>query len=151
MLSSIKSGKVFYGILWVLGEYIEDNDGITMVVQEVQKVIGELPIGASKQRALEETNGGKDEKEKNTEGAAGSSDFHMLRIGYFQIWAFSSGLNIMLTEVFVSHLIEFRSCGFVRASLNHLPHCEGDLRQTRPNKRLRENFREHSEDSLLLY
>jgi coatomer subunit beta len=63
---------VFRGILWVLGEYVEDNEGITAVVQEVRKVIGELPIGASEQRALEETNGGEDEKEKNAEGAAGS-------------------------------------------------------------------------------
>ena len=36
-------------------------------------MIGELPIGASEQRALEETNGGEDEKVKGTEGAAGSS------------------------------------------------------------------------------
>jgi coatomer subunit beta len=56
-LSSIESGEVFHRILWVLGKYIEDNEGITVAVQEVWKVIRELPIGASKQRALEEMNG----------------------------------------------------------------------------------------------
>ena len=56
MLSSIKSHKEFHGILWVLGEYVEDNEGIAAVVQEVQKVIRELPIRVSNQRALEKMN-----------------------------------------------------------------------------------------------
>jgi coatomer subunit beta len=72
ILPSIKPGKVFRGILWVFGESVEDKKGITAVVQEVRKAIGDLPVGASERRALEETNGGEDEKEKNVEGAAGS-------------------------------------------------------------------------------
>ena len=39
-------------------------------MQEIRKVIGEIPIGASEQRALDEANGGEEEKEKAAEGAA---------------------------------------------------------------------------------
>jgi coatomer subunit beta len=67
-LSSIKSGKVFRGILWILGEYVEDQEGVENVIGEVRKVIGELPIGASEQRALDDVGGGEEDTEKGKEG-----------------------------------------------------------------------------------
>jgi coatomer subunit beta len=56
-LPSIKSGKVFRGILWILGEYVEGAGDIENALVEVRKVIGEIPIGASEQRALDEVSG----------------------------------------------------------------------------------------------
>jgi coatomer subunit beta len=56
-LPSIKSGKVFRGILWILGEYVEEAGNIEAALAELRKVIGEIPIGASEQRALDEVSG----------------------------------------------------------------------------------------------
>ncbi|KAF8890105.1 coatomer protein [Infundibulicybe gibba] len=77
-LPEIKSGKVFRGILWILGEYVEDVADILTTIQEIRKVLGEIPILASEQRLLDEASreggdggeGGEDkEKEKpKTEG-----------------------------------------------------------------------------------
>ncbi|KAL0952200.1 hypothetical protein HGRIS_008809 [Hohenbuehelia grisea] len=61
-LSEIKSGKVFRGVLWILGEYVESADDIHRAMQEIRKVIGEIPILSSEQRLLDEA-GGEDEAE----------------------------------------------------------------------------------------
>ncbi|KAF8204126.1 coatomer protein [Pholiota molesta] len=53
-LPEIKSGKVFRGVLWILGEYVE----------AIRKVLGEIPILASEQRLLDEAAGRDEEKEK---------------------------------------------------------------------------------------
>ncbi|KAK2462886.1 hypothetical protein APHAL10511_005084 [Amanita phalloides] len=53
-LTEIKSGKVFRGVLWILGEYIEEADDIQNAVREVRKVLGEIPILASEQKLLDE-------------------------------------------------------------------------------------------------
>ena len=55
-LSDVKSGKVFRGVLWILGEYVESAPEILEAFQEVRKVIGEVPILASEQRLLDATN-----------------------------------------------------------------------------------------------
>jgi len=70
-LSEIKSGKVFRGVLWILGEYVESIADIQSAMREVRKVIGEIPILASEQRLLDEAGGNADEeeeKEKPKEG-----------------------------------------------------------------------------------
>jgi len=46
-LSEIKSGKVFRGVLWILGEYVESIADIQSAMREIRKVIGEIPILAS--------------------------------------------------------------------------------------------------------
>lgn len=56
-LPEIKSGKVFRGILWILGEYVETVPDIQATVREVRKVLGEIPILASEQRLLDEATG----------------------------------------------------------------------------------------------
>ena len=84
-LSSIESGEVFYRILWVLGKYIKDNEGITVAVQEVWKVIRELPIRASKQRALEEMKGGEDEKERILKGGRFKNNGEAKSVGRWNI------------------------------------------------------------------
>jgi coatomer subunit beta len=71
-LPEVKSGKVFRGILWILGEYVESVDDIQVTMHEIRKVIGEIPILASEQKLLDEANGGTvevgEEKEKPKEG-----------------------------------------------------------------------------------
>lgn len=59
-LGEIKSGKVFRGVLWILGEYVEGVADIQSTLQEVRKVLGEIPILASEQRLLDEAGGGAD-------------------------------------------------------------------------------------------
>jgi coatomer subunit beta len=61
----IRSGKVFRGALWIVGEYVTELEGacyfvctefvvmlvsdIQDTIQEIRKVIGEIPILASEQ------------------------------------------------------------------------------------------------------
>ncbi|TEB32452.1 coatomer beta subunit [Coprinellus micaceus] len=75
-LTEIKSGKVFRGVLWIVGEYAEEAEGIQEAMGAVRKVIGEIPILASEQRLLDEANGGADDGEggedKEKEKAAAS-------------------------------------------------------------------------------
>ena len=56
-LPEIKSGKVFRGILWILGEYVESVADIQSTMQEIRKVLGEIPILASEQRLLDAAGG----------------------------------------------------------------------------------------------
>jgi coatomer subunit beta len=63
-LSEIKSGKVFRGVLWILGEYVESITDIQSTMREIRKVIGEIPILASEQRLLDAAGGGGDEEEE---------------------------------------------------------------------------------------
>ncbi|KAG8967330.1 coatomer subunit beta [Tulasnella sp. 419] len=67
----IKSGKVFRGALWIIGEYCSEPQDINEAVQAVRKVLGEIPILASEQRLLDAA-GGDEEKDKEL-AAAGSS------------------------------------------------------------------------------
>jgi coatomer subunit beta len=63
-LPEIKSGKVFRGILWILGEYVESVSDIQSTMREVRKVLGEIPILASEQRLLDAAGGDEEEAEK---------------------------------------------------------------------------------------
>lgn len=54
-LGEIKSGKVYRGVLWILGEYTENVPEIQEIFRELRKVLGEIPMLASEQRLLEET------------------------------------------------------------------------------------------------
>ena len=58
----IKSGKVFRGALWIVGEYCETAQDIKEAIQQVRNVIGEVPILAAEERAVE---GDKDEGESH--------------------------------------------------------------------------------------
>ncbi|KAH6911094.1 coatomer beta subunit [Coprinopsis sp. MPI-PUGE-AT-0042] len=67
-LGEIKSGKVFRGVLWILGEYTEGADNIQEAMREVRKVLGEIPILASEQKLLDEASGGgEDDEDKEKE------------------------------------------------------------------------------------
>lgn len=66
-LPEIKSGKVYRGVLWILGEYVESADEILETFQEVRKVIGEIPILAAEQRLLDEASIDDEERKEGDE------------------------------------------------------------------------------------
>ncbi|CAK5279339.1 unnamed protein product [Mycena citricolor] len=61
-LNEIKSPKVFRGVLWILGEYLESVEDIQSAMQEIRKAVGEIPIVASEQRMRDEAASGETEE-----------------------------------------------------------------------------------------
>lgn len=53
-LSEVRSGKVYRGLLWVIGEYSLEADDIRDAWKQIRASLGEIPIVASEQRLLEE-------------------------------------------------------------------------------------------------
>ncbi|CAE6515933.1 unnamed protein product [Rhizoctonia solani] len=51
--SEIKSGKVFRGGLWIVGEYCSGASEIESVFEKIREVLGEIPILAAEQRLLD--------------------------------------------------------------------------------------------------
>ena len=62
--SEIKSGKVFRGAMWIVGEYCTGAADIKRAIFELRKVIGEIPILASEQRLLDEAEAADETPEK---------------------------------------------------------------------------------------
>ncbi|KAM0751934.1 Coatomer, beta subunit [Meredithblackwellia eburnea MCA 4105] len=52
--SEIKSGKVFRGALWIVGEYGATVEDIKDAMRQIRAVLGEVPILASEQRLLDQ-------------------------------------------------------------------------------------------------
>ncbi|KAI8831069.1 adaptin N terminal region-domain-containing protein [Chytriomyces cf. hyalinus JEL632] len=50
----MKTGRVFRGALWIMGEYTLDAGSIEASFKKIRESLGELPIMASEQRLLEE-------------------------------------------------------------------------------------------------
>ncbi|KAG2022462.1 coatomer beta subunit [Coprinopsis cinerea AmutBmut pab1-1] len=100
-LTEIKSGKVFRGVLWIIGEYTEGVDNIQEAMQEIRKVLGEIPILASEQRLLDEASGGAEEESEEKEKPAVSTRPRVLADGtYATETAFStSSANARLEAV----------------------------------------------------
>lgn len=89
-LPEIKSGKVFRGVLWILGEYVENVADIQGTMREVRKVLGEIPILASEQRLLDDASeeaageeGEDKEKEKEKVKAEGGGRPRVLADGTY--------------------------------------------------------------------
>ncbi|KAJ3571546.1 hypothetical protein NP233_g3685 [Leucocoprinus birnbaumii] len=108
-LPEIKSGKVFRGILWIIGEYVETLPAITETMREIRKVLGEIPILASEQRLLDEAGGDgptndqegeSKEKEKEKAKAEGAGRPRVLADGtYATETAFTSAAVARLEAV----------------------------------------------------
>ncbi|EJF67089.1 coatomer protein [Dichomitus squalens LYAD-421 SS1] len=99
-LPEIKSGKVYRGILWILGEYAEQTAEIEEVLRELRKVLGEIPILASEQRLLEEAAGAEDGEERKDEVRAEASKPKVLADGtYASESAFTSVSSARLEAV----------------------------------------------------
>ncbi|KAF5385158.1 hypothetical protein D9615_000914 [Tricholomella constricta] len=105
-LPEIKSGKVFRGILWILGEYVETVPDIQSTMREIRKVLGEIPILASEQRLLDDAtadDGAAEEgedKEKEKAKAEGTGRPRVLADGtYATETAYSSTTTARLEAV----------------------------------------------------
>ncbi|KAL9476323.1 hypothetical protein ACSS6W_006164 [Trichoderma asperelloides] len=68
-LSEVRAGKVYRGILWIIGEYSLEEKDIRDAWKGIRASLGEIPIVASEQRLLEE----QDSDEKNDEQTNGNS------------------------------------------------------------------------------
>ncbi|KAJ3129431.1 coatomer subunit beta [Physocladia obscura] len=51
----MKTGRVFRGALWIMGEYTLDVESIENSIKSIRQSLGEVPILASEQRILEES------------------------------------------------------------------------------------------------
>ncbi|VDB90223.1 unnamed protein product [Peniophora sp. CBMAI 1063] len=68
-LAEVRSGKVARGVLWILGEYVDGEDAVSAAFAALRRSIGEVPILASEQRALEEAGGDAEDGEATKEAA----------------------------------------------------------------------------------
>jgi coatomer subunit beta len=99
-MPEIKSGKVYRGILWILGEYVESAHEIVSTFQEVRKVLGEIPILAAEQRLLDETGVEEEEKEGDEKKESVTTKPKVLADGtYATETAFSSTASARLEAV----------------------------------------------------
>lgn len=70
ILGEVRAGKVYRGSLWVIGEYSSQEKEIQNAWKRIRSSIGEIPILASEQRALEEMSEEKEPEEINGNGHA---------------------------------------------------------------------------------
>ncbi|KAK3390806.1 adaptin N terminal region-domain-containing protein [Podospora didyma] len=63
-LSEVRAGKVYRGILWIVGEYSLEEKDIRDAWKRIRASLGEIPILASEQRLLDNMDGGDETKEK---------------------------------------------------------------------------------------
>ncbi|OCK78931.1 coatomer subunit beta [Lepidopterella palustris CBS 459.81] len=64
-LGEVRAGKVYRGILWILGEYSLEAKDIRDAWKGIRASLGEIPILASEQRLLEEAAEGKEPVEQS--------------------------------------------------------------------------------------
>jgi coatomer subunit beta len=71
-LGEVRSGKVYRGILWIIGEYCLEQGDIKEAWKRIRASLGEIPILASEQRLLDKADdgegGGEGGGDKRTEG-----------------------------------------------------------------------------------
>ncbi|KAF2745563.1 coatomer subunit beta [Sporormia fimetaria CBS 119925] len=63
-LAEVRSGKVYRGILWIIGEYSLEAKDIRDAWKGIRSSLGEIPILASEQRLLDEASEGKEENDQ---------------------------------------------------------------------------------------
>jgi coatomer subunit beta len=65
-LGEVRAGKVYRGILWIIGEYSFDEKDIREAWKRIRASLGEIPILASEQRLLDKDEGeGEDAEQKD--------------------------------------------------------------------------------------
>lgn len=82
-LSSIKSGKVFRGVLWILGEYVEGAGDIERAMVEIRSVLGEIPILAAEIREAEGNVAEDSEEDGTVTGQSGGTRPKVLADGTY--------------------------------------------------------------------
>lgn len=63
-LSEVRAGKVYRGILWIVGEYSLEEKDIRDAWKRIRASLGEIPILASEQRLLDNADGEEHEKDQ---------------------------------------------------------------------------------------
>ncbi|CUA78366.1 Coatomer subunit beta [Rhizoctonia solani] len=83
--AEIKSGKVFRGGLWIVGEYCANASEIEAVFEGIRGVLGEIPILAAEQRLLDAATAaaGEDEANKDKKEPTKSSAPRVLADGTY--------------------------------------------------------------------
>lgn len=67
-LSEVRAGKVYRGIVWIIGEYsLEEND-IRDAWRKIRASLGEIPILASEQRLLDNVDGQNEQEQEQVNG-----------------------------------------------------------------------------------
>ncbi|KAI1115307.1 Coatomer, beta subunit, partial [Nemania sp. NC0429] len=67
-LSEVRAGKVYRGIVWIIGEYsLEEND-IRDAWKKIRASLGEIPILASEQRLLDNVDGQTEQEQEQVNG-----------------------------------------------------------------------------------
>jgi coatomer subunit beta len=69
-LEEVRSGKVYRGALWIVGEYCLDESDIRGAWKRIRESLGEIPILASEQRLLDDSNEDSEEKPEGANGHA---------------------------------------------------------------------------------
>lgn len=69
-LSEVRAGKVYRGVLWILGEYSLEASDIRETWKQIRSSLGEIPILASEQRLLEDVNDGENDPAGQVNGHA---------------------------------------------------------------------------------
>lgn len=84
-LSEVRAGKVYRGIMWIIGEYSLEEKDIRDAWKRIRASLGEIPILASEQRLLEEQDDGKNEEQVNgnTKSTAPSGSRKVLADGTY--------------------------------------------------------------------
>lgn len=67
-LSEVRAGKVYRGILWIVGEYSLEEKDIRDAWKRIRASLGEIPILASEQRLLDNVDGEDDKDQDQVNG-----------------------------------------------------------------------------------
>ncbi|KAB5577696.1 putative coatomer complex beta chain [Coniochaeta sp. 2T2.1] len=67
-LSEVRAGKVYRGILWIVGEYSLEEKDIRDAWKRIRASLGEIPILASEQRLLDNVEGDEEPKAEEVNG-----------------------------------------------------------------------------------
>lgn len=70
--ADMKSGKVFRGALWIIGEYCESIKEIDDAWKQIRHALGEIPLLASEQKLLDATEAADEEENKEDKSAVPS-------------------------------------------------------------------------------
>ncbi|KAI2617690.1 Coatomer, beta subunit [Hypomontagnella submonticulosa] len=72
-LSEVRAGKVYRGIIWIIGEYSLEESDIRDAWKRIRASLGEIPILASEQRLLDHVDGDEEKKEEQVNGHSKST------------------------------------------------------------------------------
>ncbi|KAI1774879.1 Coatomer, beta subunit [Hypoxylon cercidicola] len=86
-LSEVRAGKVYRGIIWIIGEYSLEESDIRDAWKRIRASLGEIPILASEQRLLDDVDGdeekAKDQVNGHSKPAAPSGSRRVLADGTY--------------------------------------------------------------------